>query len=64
MFGLLDKVLSKLPLNGWKTEIGVIVTLAAELVLPGQALYKQIGEAILAAGVFHKALKKMKKSIK
>lgn len=61
MFGILDSLLKRIPGNGWKTELGLLVAVASELILPGQTLAKQLGEVLLTLGVFHKAIKKIKK---
>lgn len=66
MLGLFDKVLSKLPGNGWKSVVGYVLQYVPIVVpgfpvaLAGDAITK-VGEALLALGLIHKAVKEARK---
>lgn len=66
MISILDKLLSKLPGNGWKSVVGFILTYIP-FVFPGfpvgtaQTLIEQIGEVLLTLGILHKAVKEVRK---
>lgn len=65
MFSFLDKLLEKLPGNGWKTQIGwllqVVPLVVPTLMGPAKDVVTKVGEVVLAVGVLHKAAKELKK---
>ncbi len=62
MLFILDKILSFLPANRWKTIVGFILVSIPQIV-PGfpvgeaQTLITAIGQVIMSLGLIHKAVK-------
>lgn len=61
---MLDKLLSKLPLDGYKTQIGWLLQFAPLVVPtlfgPAKDVVEKVGQVLLAVGVLHKAIKQIK----
>lgn len=65
MIDLLDKLLKKLPGDGWKTQVGFLLQLLPVVVpalsVPAKDVVEKVGQAVLALGVLHKAIKEIRK---
>jgi hypothetical protein len=57
--------LSKFTLNGWKTQVGWLLTilpvLAPQFLGSAEALIMSVGQVLLAIGVAHKTIKQLRK---
>lgn len=62
---MFEKLFEKLPLNGWKTQLGWLLQFAPMVVPtlfgPAKDVVEKVGQVLLAVGVLHKAIKEIKK---